>query len=58
MAEAKGATVAQLDLAWPLHRPAITTVIIGANKPEQLADNLVLEATRADRELKHDASGN
>jgi aryl-alcohol dehydrogenase-like predicted oxidoreductase len=40
MAEAKGVTVAQLALAWLLHRPAVTTVIIGANKPSQLADNL------------------
>lgn len=40
MAEAKGATVAQLALAWLLSRPVVTTVIVGANKPEQLADNL------------------
>ena len=40
MAAAKGATVAQLALAWLLHQPAVTTVIIGANKMEQLDDNL------------------
>lgn len=40
MAEAKGVTVAQLALGWLLHRPAVTSVIIGANKPAQLADNL------------------
>jgi aryl-alcohol dehydrogenase-like predicted oxidoreductase len=40
MGEEKGVTVAQLALAWLLHRPAVTSVIIGANKPEQLADNL------------------
>ncbi|MGI4751677.1 MAG: aldo/keto reductase [Janthinobacterium lividum] len=40
MAEAKGATVAQLALAWLLHQSAVTTVIIGANKMEQLDDNL------------------
>jgi aryl-alcohol dehydrogenase-like predicted oxidoreductase len=40
MAQGKGVTVAQLALAWLLHRPAVTSVIIGANKPEQLADNL------------------
>ncbi len=40
MAVAKGATVAQLALAWLLHQPAVTTVIIGANKQEQLEDNL------------------
>ncbi|OON67700.1 aldo/keto reductase [Hymenobacter sp. CRA2] len=40
MAEAKGATVAQLALAWLLHQPVVTSVIIGANKMEQLEDNL------------------
>lgn len=40
MAKAKGATVAQLSLAWLLHQPAVTSVIIGANKPQQLEDNL------------------
>jgi aryl-alcohol dehydrogenase-like predicted oxidoreductase len=40
MARAKGATVAQLALAWLLHQPAVSTVIIGANKMEQLEDNL------------------
>jgi aryl-alcohol dehydrogenase-like predicted oxidoreductase len=40
IAEAKQATVAQIALAWLLHQPAVTTVIIGANKPHQLADNL------------------
>ena len=40
MAKAKGATVAQLALAWLLHQSAVTTVIIGANKMEQLEDNL------------------
>ena len=40
MAAAKGVTVAQLALAWLLQRPAVTSVIVGANKPEQLADNL------------------
>lgn len=40
MAEEKGATVAQLALAWLLHQPAVSSVIIGANKVEQLDDNL------------------
>ncbi len=40
MAAARGATVAQLSLAWLLHQPVTTSVIIGANKPEQLEDNL------------------
>ena len=40
MAKEKGTSVAQLSLAWLLHQPAVTSVIIGANKPEQLEDNL------------------
>ncbi len=40
MAKEKGVSVAQLALAWLLHQSAVTTVIIGANTPEQLEDNL------------------
>ena len=40
MAEAKGVSVARLALAWLLHQDAVTTVIIGAKKMEQLEDNL------------------
>ncbi|HPF52182.1 MAG TPA: aldo/keto reductase [Draconibacterium sp.] len=40
IAENKGVSVAQIALSWLLHQPAVTSVIIGANKPEQLADNL------------------
>jgi aryl-alcohol dehydrogenase-like predicted oxidoreductase len=40
MAEAKGTSVAQLSLAWLLHQLVVSSVIVGANNPEQLADNL------------------
>ncbi len=40
IAEAKGISVAQIALAWLLHQPAVTTVIIGAKRMEQLKDNL------------------
>jgi len=40
IAKAKQATVARVALAWLLHQPVVSSVIIGANKPEQLADNL------------------
>jgi aryl-alcohol dehydrogenase-like predicted oxidoreductase len=40
IADEKQVTVAQVALAWLLHQPAVTSVIIGANKPHQLADNL------------------
>jgi aryl-alcohol dehydrogenase-like predicted oxidoreductase len=40
MAEAKGVTVAQIALAWLLHQKAVTTVIVGAKRIEQLDDNI------------------
>lgn len=40
IAEEKNVSVAQLALAWLLHQPAVTTVIIGAKKTDQLEDNL------------------
>lgn len=33
-------TVARVALAWLLHQQAVTSVIVGAKRPEQLADNL------------------
>jgi len=35
-----GVSVAQVALAWLLSRKAVSTVIIGARNPEQLADNI------------------
>ncbi|MBX3588073.1 MAG: aldo/keto reductase [Ramlibacter sp.] len=40
IAEAKGASVAQVSLAWLLHQPCVSSVIIGAKRPDQLADNI------------------
>ena len=40
IAQAHGVPVAQIALAWLLHQPQVTSVIIGAKRPEQLADNL------------------
>ena len=40
MAEARGVSVAQIALAWLLHRRVVTSVIIGAMRIEQLDDNL------------------
>ncbi len=36
----RNATVAQIALAWLLHQPSVTSVIIGAKKQTQLKDNL------------------
>ncbi len=40
MARQKNASVAQLALAWLLHQPVVSSVIIGATKLHQLEDNL------------------
>ncbi len=40
IAAAHGVSVAQIALAWLLHQPVVTSVIVGAKRPDQLADNL------------------
>jgi aryl-alcohol dehydrogenase-like predicted oxidoreductase len=40
IAKARGVSMAQVALAWTAARPAVTSVILGARTPEQLADNL------------------
>ncbi|VTU34363.1 General stress protein 69 [Variovorax sp. SRS16] len=40
IAAAHGVSVAQIALAWLLHQPQVTSVIVGAKRPEQLADNI------------------
>jgi aryl-alcohol dehydrogenase-like predicted oxidoreductase len=40
IAQTHGVSVAQVALAWLLHQPQVTSVIVGAKRPEQLADNL------------------
>jgi len=53
MAKEKNVSVAQLSLAWLLHQPVVTSVIIGAKSGEQLQDNLKsTEVTFTPDELK------
>ena len=53
IAEAKGVSVARVALAWLLHQPAVTSVIIGAKRPDQLRDNLgAVDVTLSDDELR------
>lgn len=40
IANVRGISVAQVALAWLLHQPSVTSVIVGAKRPEQLADNI------------------
>jgi aryl-alcohol dehydrogenase-like predicted oxidoreductase len=46
MAQARGVSVAQIALAWLLHQPPVTSVIVGAKRPDQLADNLAATQVR------------
>lgn len=48
--DAKGVSVAQVALAWLLHQPQVTSVIVGAKRPEQLADNIKATEVRLSAE--------
>ena len=39
IADEAGLTLSQLALAWVLHRPNVTAVIVGATRPEQVREN-------------------
>lgn len=41
-----GVSVARIALAWLLHQPAVTSVIVGAKRPDQLADNIAATEVR------------
>ena len=40
MADSRGVSVAQIALAWLLHQPHVTSVIVGAKRVDQLEDNI------------------
>ncbi|GAO40020.1 putative oxidoreductase [Sphingomonas changbaiensis NBRC 104936] len=46
IAQARGVSVAQIALAWLLHQRAVSSVIVGAKRVDQLADNIA--ATQID----------
>jgi aryl-alcohol dehydrogenase-like predicted oxidoreductase len=46
IAEAKGVSVAQIALAWLLHQPVVTSVIVGAKRVDQLDDNIAATQVR------------
>ena len=50
IAEAKGVSVAQIALAWLLHQPVVSSVIIGAKRQQQLDDNLAAVDIRLSEE--------
>ncbi|WP_106419248.1 aldo/keto reductase [Salinicola tamaricis] len=52
IADAKGVSVAQIALAWLLHQPRVTSVIVGAKRLDQLDDNIAsTQITLSDDEL-------
>ncbi len=53
IADGHGVSAAQVALAWLLHRPTISSIVIGARTDEQLADNLKaaeLQLSQAERD--------
>jgi L-glyceraldehyde 3-phosphate reductase len=40
IAEKRGQSLAQMALAWVARQPAVTTVLIGASRPEQIIENI------------------
>ena len=58
MAEARGATAAQIALAWLLHQPAVTAPIVGASKMKHLDDAIAaVDIKLTDDEAKALAKG-
>ncbi|MDP5218451.1 aldo/keto reductase [Ruegeria sp. 2205SS24-7] len=52
IAQDKGCTIPQVALAWLLHQKVVTSVILGAKRPEQLADNIgAVEVTLSSEDL-------
>jgi aryl-alcohol dehydrogenase-like predicted oxidoreductase len=58
VAEARGISVARIALAWLLHQRAVSSVIVGAKRVEQLADNIAATEVEftADELAKLDAA--
>ncbi|HEV7122307.1 MAG TPA: aldo/keto reductase, partial [Rhodanobacter sp.] len=50
MADKRKVSVAQIALAWLLHQPAVTSVIIGVKRMDQLDDDIAATAVRLDDE--------
>ncbi|WP_342437549.1 aldo/keto reductase [Paenibacillus sp. FSL L8-0436] len=51
IAEETGASMAALSLAWLMNKPAVSTVIVGATRVEQVQQNLQSVALQPDAEL-------
>jgi aryl-alcohol dehydrogenase-like predicted oxidoreductase len=52
LASEAGVSLATLAVQWLLANPVVTSAIVGASRPEQLADSLAAAETPLDPELK------
>ena len=54
IAAARGQTLAEMALAWLLHDGYVTSVLVGASRPQQLLDNIgaLKNTTFSDEELR------
>ena len=53
IAEARACSLAQVALAWLLHQPVVTSVIVGAKRRAQLAENIAaVDVTLTEDDLK------
>jgi len=51
LADQAGLTMAQLAVAWVLQNPNVSSAIVGATRPEQLADNVKASGVKLDADL-------
>jgi len=51
LADQAGLTMPQLAVAWVLQNPNVSAAIVGASRPEQLADNVKASGVKLDAEL-------
>ena len=50
IADGLGITMAQLALAWVLREPNVASAIVGASRPQQVADNAAASGIELDQE--------
>ncbi|MEU2873844.1 aldo/keto reductase family protein [Streptomyces olivoreticuli] len=51
IADGLGLTIAQLSLAWVLQHPNVASAVIGASRPEQIADNAKAAGVRLEADV-------
>ena len=51
IAAARGQSLAQMAISWVLRSDAVTSVILGASRREQIEDNLIVDTKFTEEEL-------